>query len=228
MSEKGILFSGEMVRAILEGRKTQTRRIIRPQPLGRICYILYGDGADKWKYPDKDTLKAWGDEWSFVENLPAKEQGMRWTPPCHAEDYLYVRETFSYWFYDRDLKRQLYYYKANYPDFEKGIYPDGWDSRLPSTGGNRWYPSIHMPKSAARIWLYVDSVHVERLQDISEDDAAAEGVDTAGLYPVSAEFGSDIHRHAFSRLWDSCYGPGAWKKNPWVWVIMFRKIEEEK
>ena len=227
MSEKGILFSEDMVRAILDGRKTQTRRIIRPQPSGRLCFIMFGSGAGKWKYPDKDTLKVWGDEWISAENLPPKERNTQWTPPCHAEDYLYVRETFSYRFYDRDLKSQFYYYKADYPDFDKGFFPDGWDSRPPFAGGDRWYPSIHMPRSAARIRLYVDSVGMERLQTISEEDAKAEGVSTAGLYPVSVDFGKEGHRHAFSCLWDSTYGAGTWMKNPWVWVIKFRRVKDD-
>lgn len=192
MSEKGILFSEEMVRAILDGRKTQTRRIIKCQPPA-------------------------GEAPFYIANPPrtfaAKYLAVR--SPFFVGDRMYVRET---WGFDEAGDTQ---YRATYFPAGNGSPSDGSDVK-------RWHPSIHMPKEAARIWLNVTHVRVERLQDISEDDAAAEGVSTAGLYPVSAEFGSNIHRHAFSRLWDSCYGSGAWKKNPWVWVIMFKKIEEEK
>lgn len=164
MSEKGILFSSEMVLAILEGRKTQTRRFIKQKTQKRISH----------------------------------------KPSYRIGDLLYVRETWV-------QKNGEYHYFA--------------DSTPDEKLQTKWRPSLHMPKNAARIWLKVKRVSVENLQDISEEDAKAEGVFAAGLYPVAIEFGNDIYRHAFSLLWKSCYGPRAWSENPLVMVIEFKRIE---
>lgn len=159
MKEIGMLFSGPMVRAILDGRKTQTRR------LARDCRIdSHGN--------------AWQGNRYFGQDMRGTPHVDRWRKPYDVGDRIYVRETWSYYYFDSDTKKQFYYYKADYPDFEKGFTPDGWDSRPPAAGGDRWYPSIHMPKAAARIWLEVTDVRTERLQDISEKDAIAEGIDT--------------------------------------------------
>ena len=139
----------------------------------------------------------------------------RWRKPCDVGDRIYVRETWSYYYFDSDTKKQFYYYKADYPDFEKGFTPDGWDSRPPAAGGDRWYPSIHMPKAAARIWLGVTDVRPERLLDISSHDANCEGFTEAGTHP----------RADFLAAWDQLYGNGAAEADPWVWVIEFKQIE---
>lgn len=196
MKEIGMLFSGEMVRAILDGRKTQTRR------LARDCRI---DGNGN----------AWQGKWNFGQDVWGKPHVDRWKKPCNVGDHIYVRETWSYYYFDSDTKKQFYYYKADYPDFEKGFTPDGWDSRPPAAGGDRWYPSIHMPKAAARIWLDVTDVRTERLLDISSHDANCEGFTEAGTHP----------RADFLAAWDQLYGNGAAEADPWVWVIEFKQIE---
>ena len=196
MKEIGMLFSGEMVRAILDGRKTQTRRIARD------CRI-------------DSNGNAWQGKWNFGQDGWRTPHVNRWKKPCYVGDHIYVRETWSYYYVDSDTKKQFYYYKADYPDFEKGFTPEGWDSRPPAAGGDRWYPSIHMPKAAARIWLEVTDVRTERLLDISSHDANCEGFTEAGTHP----------RADFLAAWDQLYGYGAAVADPWVWAISFKRIE---
>lgn len=196
MKEIGMLFSGDMVRAILDERKTQTRR------LARDCRI-------------DSNGNAWQGKWNFGQDVWGMPHVDRWKKPCNVGDHIYVRETWSYYYFDFDTKKQFYYYKADYPDFEKGFTPDGWDSRPPAAGGDRWYPSIHMPKAAARIWLEVTDVRTERLLSISSHDANCEGFTEAGTHP----------RADFLAAWDQLYGNGAAEADPWVWVIEFKQIE---
>lgn len=196
MKEIGMLFSSEMVRAILDERKTQTRRPARD------CRIdSHGN--------------AWQGNRYFGQDMRGTPHVDRWRKPCDVGDRIYVRETWSYYYFDSDTKKQFYYYKADYPDFEKGFTPEGWDSRPPAAGGDRWYPSIHMPKAAARIWLGVTDVRPERLLDISSHDANCEGFTEAGTHP----------RAEFLAAWDQLYGYGAAEADPWVWVIEFKQIE---
>ena len=196
MAIKPILFNTEMVRAILDERKTQTRRPARD------CRIdSHGN--------------AWQGNRYFGQDMRGTPHVDRWRKPCDVGDRIYVRETWSYYYFDSDTKKQFYYYKADYPDFEKGFTPEGWDSRPPAAGGDRWYPSIHMPKAAARIWLGVTDVRPERLLDISSHDANCEGFTEAGTHP----------RAEFLAAWNQLYGYGAAEADPLVWVIEFKQIE---
>jgi len=226
MMEKPILFNTEMVRAILDGRKTQTRRLIRPQPEGQLSYIMGGSHPGKWDYMSASEAKAWDVEES---RICKQDDGRLWTPPCHADDLLYVRETWNYGYVDSDCKECCtpeYWFEeldwnGNDHDFLRGIsrfwYLADEDEPL---YGLKWKPSIHMPKEAARIWLKVTKVRVQRLQDITNDDAKAEGVicatDNSGM----------MHRHKFRVLWDSITDTQtSWDANPWVWVIEFERME---
>jgi len=228
--EKPILFNTEMVRAILDGRKTQTRRLIRPQPEGQLSYIMGGSNPGKWDYMSASEAKAWDVE----ENRICKQDdGSLWTPPCHADDLLYVRETWSELYYvDPDgythYDRKMYFYAADgEPDIEL-LDADGFleeDQRI------RWKPSIHMPKDAARIWLMVTNVRVQRLKDITEDDALAEGASGGEYLDEQGNSMGIVWPHEdFSQIWDSTikaediplYG---WDANPWVWVINFERLE---
>lgn len=184
-----ILFNTEMVRAILEGRKTQTRRLVKQPPiLGEILHDEKG-----WYYED------------------GTRNGHALKPPCNPGDILWVRETWH-----KDVGRFMY--KANYADDEK-FYRDGKEVQL------RWSPSIHMPEAAARIFLRVKDVRVERLNDMDEEAAIAEG------FPDSPE-GADSPLERFSALWDKTvkrddlreYGYHA---NPWVWVIKFERCDTQ-
>lgn len=180
MKEIGMLFSGPMVRAILDGRKTQTRRIINPQP--RVVLAQYDDG-------------------SIETNQIFRRGNQRLRCQVHPGDRIYVRET---WGILDDKYRRCYFVDSQYPQGR---------SRQQLVG-NRWRPSIHMPKAAARIWLEVTDVRPERLLDISSHDANCEGFAEAGTHP----------RAAFLATWEQNYGYGSTASNPWVWVIEFMVI----
>lgn len=208
---KPILFNTEMVRAILDGRKTVTRRVIKPQPKSKICYCFAGYRAGKWGYPSKDVHKYWGEEFKRTEQLTAEEENRYWTPPCHTDDIRYVRET---WLPCNIISPEKYLYKA---DYDLSIYPYcNWT----------WHPSIHMPKEAARIFLRVTNVRAERLQDIT-----CSGMEKEGIIPRTVTGGQwqQWQNDYMKPVWDStikksdlaAYG---WDANPWVWVIEFERV----
>jgi len=204
MSVKPILFNTDMVRAILESRKTVTRRVVKPQPeenrIHKLGYCIAGD---------KDDIGKFG--------FGSDEYGgtISWArPPYNPDDILYVRETWQKTYINDGTTHPTnfkYEYKAS--DEQRTVY--------------RWNPSIHMPNEAARIWLKVTNVRVERLQDISTRQIENEGVETEEPFCLNGE---EII-YAFSQLWDSTikkadirrYG---WKSNPWVWVIEFERCEK--
>ena len=213
--ELPILFNTEMVRAILEGRKSCTRRIIKPQPQSRLCYTFAGGNCGTWGYPSKTAHESWGDEYRLPDGITDEELQRRWKPPYRADDILYVRET---WYKDK----YRYMYRANYSDSEK-FYRDGKEVKI------KWHPSIHMPKEAARIWLKVTDVRVEQLQDIDGKGCVKEGIEEEPLKYVGDEFVKGM----FHDLWDSTikksdldrYG---WDANPWVFVYEFERCKKPK
>lgn len=212
-----ILFNTDMVLAILDGRKTVTRRICKDANDFVVPDMSFYD-ADKRTYAVHNYADA-----DHTEKLSIAER----TCPICPEDILYVRET---WCDDRQFTHYStpgrYFYKASE---RKEFTP-------------KWRPSIHMPKEAARIWLKVKDVRVERLQDITEEQAYMEGTDPwddacyshNGWHPTFADPDSgglcDIIG-GFQSLWNStikksdldCYG---WDANPWVWVIEFERCEK--
>jgi hypothetical protein len=202
MKERPILFNGVMVRAILDGNKTQTRRVVKPQP------HFFGSMTNP-NQPFK-TL-------DFGLHCPIL------CPYGQPGDRLWVRETWL----EADAPRQ--------PDGHgKAIYAaDYADAERPKT---RWTPSIHMPRWASRITLEVTGVRVERLQDISEADAKAEGsylgrcacmsrhADKTPMDMMFNQTGCHIHGTEFKALWKDINGADSWNANPWVWVIEFRRL----
>lgn len=239
MKERPILFSAPMVRAILAGTKTQTRRVVKPQPIpvqpqgAGIVSALYRQGDYQW--PDKVagcstiSCKPNGPDGWAHENSPYGQPG----------DRLWVRETwqhsnFPLGPYDESC---TVFYRADYMDDAHG--PDG--EKSPEGRYRNWVPSIHMFRSASRILLEITAVRVERLQDISDNDIEAEG--TAqwvkdggkvmrprpgfdGWWPdENGNFYVKPNRVAFCSLWESVNGLCAWDKNPWVWVIEFKRVE---
>ncbi len=185
MKERPILFNGDMVRAILNGTKTQTRRIMKPQMEVVDVEGLFSSLA----YPIKGNKKL------LYPN--AKQSIIDLCPQGKKMDRLWVRETFT----------------AN--EFMECKYRA--DGTIPS----HWTPSIHMPRWASRITLEITNVRVERLQDISESDAAAEGFDIPAAEDQGWKFTA---RYNFKFTWDRIYKN--WNQNPWVWVIEFKKIPE--
>lgn len=204
-----MIFNAEMVRALLSGRKTQTRRIIKPQPEA----TLSGSLSDKWLSRPLNGLL-----------LPKIEDIAIHCPFGVVGDRIWVRETFQGPLFDYDLmdsyckdptpfeKPEFCVYKADgvpAPEFYDA------DDELHCC----WRPSIHMPRWACRILLEITNVRVERLKSISDGDAIREGCSTADM--MSGDCVADV----FARLWASIYGSDSWNANPWVWVIEFKRVE---
>lgn len=198
MKERPILFSGPMVRAILEGRKTQTRRIVNPQPKNRrggrwmYCYESMNkklEGSFYYSWPDKKNGNC------FSERGPESQITYR-CPYGQVGDRLWVREAW-----------------AVHPETGSLLYRA--DDEAPAD--TRWKPSIHLPRKHSRILLEMTSIRVERLQTISWEDALAEGTDNDPA--TTNAVGS------FVKYWDYINGVESWETNPWVWVVGFRKVE---
>jgi hypothetical protein len=218
--ERPILFSGPLVRAILAGTKTQTRRPVKPP-------LAIGWGSPRWHSTEtKSGRQVWG-WWD------------RGAPPCNSEDRvcpcgapgdrLWVRETWA------SSEPGIVAYRA---DGAKGAWmgdggggriwahhgwiqdvyrdgraaPDGAYYGLGAVGG-KWRPSLHMPRWASRLTLEVTDVRVERLKEIALNDVRAEGLDSFS---------------AFAAKWEEIYGAGSFDADPWVWVVSFRRVESER
>lgn len=212
MKERPILFSGPMVRAILDGRKTQTRRIMKPQP-------TY-DGF-WWSHKGYSC----GGEKQFRDGLPL----FVGCPYGVVGDRLWVRETFAPMQENRPIANPAIY--DNKPAWYRA------DNDRPMWAGKTWKPSIHMPRWASRITLEITGVRVERLNEISESDAIAEGIESKPQ-PYGKELDwkyygwleklnqwSTCPIRSYESLWNSINGPESWAANPFVWVIEFKRIE---
>ncbi|HVY12113.1 MAG TPA: hypothetical protein VHB73_00950 [Alphaproteobacteria bacterium] len=211
MKERPILFSGPMVRAILEGRKTQTRRIIKPQPekplreSKRIHTQKLGDGFcdyyfDAYCGQPKTEKNPRGQGllwcWWTDDNRQCLDQFIK-CPYGQPGDRLWIRESFCF----PNNQNKTAWFRSDSPWVD--------DERI------KWKPSIHMPRWASRITLEITDVRVERLQDISEQDCFAEGVpETCDAEP----------RDIYMDIWEGIKGKGSWEKNPWVWVICFKRV----
>lgn len=218
MKERPILFSGEMVRSILDGRKTQTRRVVKHKyhhlwqggyyPTGQVLTNLESQpGAFmEFRHAAQDAPGYQGSPASFLVPCPYGKPG----------DRLWVREGFSGPYYQSKCP------PSGWSDCDAIWY---WADGSPDRGDwTKPKPSIHMPRWASRITLEIVSVRVERLQDISESDALAEGGDyrklpSNGLDPAKA-------RTWYRGMWETINGPGSWSANPWVWVIEFKLAED--
>jgi hypothetical protein len=227
MKERPILFSGEMVRAILDGRKTMTRRVIKPQP---------EDGLhdhDRFPLSIDSRLTGW---WGVVYNTGESRE---WKCPYgQPGDRLWVRETWGIGTRPHPYDGWIdgIEYRA---DVEMELHPIPSGVEYDKYEGVGWRPSIHMPRWASRITLEITAIRVERLQDITEADALREGIaiewrafDRRDLYGSSGHMGFGLagqsysSRGAFQYLWDGINAKRShgWEENPWVWVIEFKKI----
>ena len=209
MKERPILFSGSMVRAILEGRKLVTRRVVKPQP----------------QMVTDQSIKPWEGDASALHRL--LEQSGKRCPYGQPGERLWVREA---WAIDMlaahstvDGYHSMYalQYRADDAEREINVAPGEPDPYLALYDSQRgdWRPSIHMPRWASRILLEVTAVRVERLQDINRGDAMAEGCP----FPNMAA-GPDP-RQWFAELWQEINGAESWGANPWVWVVEFKRVE---
>jgi len=205
MSDRPILFSAPMIRALLEGRKTQTRRVLKPQP--------GGDG--------------------IFATLKDAKRALRWAPG----DRLWVRENFKRVPASAFARSGVPQTRNPSDPSEAAIYAAGWDRSIPT-----WKPSIHMPRWASRLTLIVESVKVERLHHIDDDDAKAEGILVGEPIPEIPSSKGDIFCGgvgdlgnpfnwsrspvcAYASLWTAINGGDSWDANPWVAALTFRVIK---
>ncbi|EPL2418273.1 hypothetical protein RFD13_000372 [Klebsiella aerogenes] len=244
MTERGMIFTGEMVRALLSGRKTQTRRIMKPQP--EPC----PRGGHWWPSNVFKTML-------HIEEKMQNGKG-GWgglvgdaCPFGDVGDRIWVRETWGAVSHELDEDGRIQPWTPDRPatvihemPFGNGYYSghaiyaaDGdftWgDDDGYEDGRSCWKPSIHMPRAASRILLEITDVRVERLNAISEEDARAEGIIDGGCLncgepePCGCANPEPDATDAFAYLWQSIYGQENWNANPWVWVIEFKRIEEQ-
>lgn len=238
-----IIFNGDMVRALLDGRKTQTRRVVKPQPDRPLVRNAAGD----WRGADREGIDPRSPTWPCPYGQPG--------------DLLWVRETWQEFFEDemppgRGLNMRGRMGSPAQPGRSVIAYrADGEMPPHPEYGAACWRPSIHMPRWASRLTLRITEVRVQRLQEISEDDARTEGVHLTAIAPGDlyrnlpcAHCGQREQQHVgmaracwggrgtcfskltlrggFAYLWGSIHGDGAWASNPWVWAITFEVIRE--
>lgn len=210
MKERPIIFSGPMIQAILDGRKTQTRRPVKPQP--QCFHSLLGETSKGFVFHGNDHPNP-TDSPNLLEVV---------CPYGRPGDLLWVRET-HHISYDAPVAWPDLPHKSS--DLGVAYYRQGFDR---SQTGIRWRPSIHMPRWASRINLLINSVRVERVQDIGEEDAIDEGIDQhmddGVMYYGDYGRGYADPKMAFRALWDTIYSKKPeynWQSNPWVWVIKF-------
>lgn len=200
MKERPILFTGPMVRAILAGRKSQTRRVVKAGAVAfwnHSGYELFEESAGVWKF------RAKGKEFAAMGS-PVVRCDFR------AGDRLWVKETFCL-----DEGRRICF------------AADEW-TECPAWDG-KWKPSIFMPRAASRITLAIERVRAERLRGISPEDARLEGCGTNEVpWRAGPAWSSDPWVATYGRLWDAINGAGAWAGNPWVWVVEFVKLERNE
>ena len=206
MKEHPILFSAEMVKAILEGRKTQTRRIIKPQPeLKTYPHLDNVYSEEEQKFITRPNVNLfWKGTQTHIDEFNQR------CPYGKVGDQLWVRETFGKDFFG------TVFYKAD-------------DLFVPVGAKAKWRPSIFMPRKASRIQLEIVNIRVERLDNISEEDAKAEGIEEDnGKY---LDYSNVKSKHyclsafsSYEELWIKINGKESWEKNPWVWIIEFKRI----
>ncbi|HBT3131889.1 TPA: morphogenetic protein [Klebsiella pneumoniae] len=216
MTERGMIFNADMVRAILDGRKTQTRRIVKGT-----------DGAVKfckeWDINGEEIFVVLGEKDHTGMNPVL---GAISCPFGAVGDRIWVRETFAALepgSYEQVKPQEGHCQDLRYAATDRLAKSDA-DIR-----GYKWVPSIHMPRWASRILLEITDVRVERLNSISQEDAQAEGLELTGWRPTYSDpdSGGEVMTPCdnFAELWSSIYGDGSWQANPWVWVISFERIE---
>ena len=235
MTERGMIFNGEMVRAILDGRKTQTRRIMKPQPEPcPRCGHWWPSNVFKTMLHVEEEMQNGKGGWGGLvgDACPFGDVG----------DRIWVREAYRFPASLDDVSPTgvgemavaTGYRKPWAPTFYEftGTFSDGWkgfETPPKVSDAGKLRPSIHMPRWASRILLEITDVRVERLNAISQEDAQAEGMELTGWRPTYSDpdSGGEVMTpyDNFAELWSSIYGDESWKANPWVWVISFKRVE---
>lgn len=222
VKERPILFSAPMVRAILECRKTQTRRIIKHSEgiVDKVKGVTaVGVVPDRGEKPTHYELKFKNHKFNSGNPVVACRYGQ-------PGDRLWVRESFCYQFSGGRMVDNKFYYAATHKGYlAKDDGDDGIAIRKDGTEASPWMPSIHMPRQASRILVEIIDVWAHKIQEISEEYAKAEGA-----LPEVADFSETNfpYKLAFQRLWHTIHkstGPDGWAANPWVWVISFKRIK---
>ncbi|HFD7189351.1 TPA: hypothetical protein ACF5TK_000880 [Klebsiella pneumoniae] len=228
MKERGMIFNSEMVRAILDGRKTQTRRIMAPQP---------ADDIERGIFPNPEVIG-----WKSSLRHKHGSTTAHFCPYGKPGDRIWVREAFRVHSRATDVATLVYKASVRNSWTEQTLRVPVAVCNKPATP-EKWTPSLHMPRWASRILLEITDVRVERLNTISPEDAESEGLectnftgfgDEPGLpsYPEPDVYFDPLKKQwkeyppeAFAGLWESIYGEGSWQANPWVWVIEFKRVE---
>jgi len=213
MKERGIIFNGEMVRAVLDGVKTQTRRPLKVQPPSDEYELLNIMSSTERSREGKSHWAILNDS---KTNVLKSDERYFACPFGQIGDRIWVRETFASIFKD-----------------EGPVCYRATDSSMHS---GAWTPSIHMPRWASRITLEITNIRVERVQDISEQDAIADGFKALPGCKwhtfEEADAGMPMHDHtacdAFEAFWCNQYGEESWSSNDWVWVIEFKRIDNQQ
>lgn len=204
MKERPILFSAPMVRALLRGAKTQTRRIVKPQPGGDVDNL--GDGETLLDMASGRALRC---------------------PYGSVGDRLWVRETHQF---VQLPNERIVVYRATCED-DAFDYVDPVEGSIERIEVHKWRPAIFMRRLESRIQLELTAIRVERLHDITEIDALAEGVEGRVVDSVldgkRGEYIVGSARDAFAHLWAAINGADSWKANPWVWALTFERVEDE-
>lgn len=214
ITERPILFQTDMVKAILEDRKTQTRRTVKPQPNEKTIFAGKYGGI-----PAVGDYVAWLNADTDEEADRILKQ-FKFCPYGQPGDLLWVRETWR---------------KSEFPQHD-GLFEYRASMENPDALWNKgiWKPSIHMPKSAARIWLMIEDIEVERLHDIDGFASGLEGVEghwwestvNCSYKNYQTNKFTENARRSFISLWISINGLESWHANPWVWVIKFRVLSK--
>ncbi|EHK2364192.1 MAG: hypothetical protein E7J58_11520 [Bacillota bacterium] len=233
---KAILFNTAMVRAILDGEKTCTRRIIKrtpsnDTPSGFGFWREFNETDKKWYIKDYTHGCVWWEENEYIRKFSK----------FHVGNILYVRETFAKMdsYIDEngnEVEGETVFYRANELDEQTLMTFDYVDGDGFSLGRPYpWTPSIHMPKRLARLFLKVTSIKVERLKDITDEGCYQEGISSTSFYDEAEHIqiagiglNDSLERAAFSLLWNSTVKEEkySWEGNPWVWVIEFERVEK--
>lgn len=231
MKETGILFKPDMIKAILEGRKTMTRRVLTKN--NSTCgSLLTGDGQGWHSFDFNDVVVdgKQGNRWYLKVAVPENDTRHRIFSKHAIGDLLYIKEGFKPKQF-AGVRLDGYDYKQDHIEWltkngQKYTPDSGCEMQVGKGYIEHWKSPLFMPKTAARIWLEITEIRVERLQEITEQDAQLEGaICCVKNYHVVKQY-DDVFpsaRQHFHELWQSINGKESWKTNPWVWVISFKK-----